>query len=76
MLNAYREREAQFKQVYLGKALALRDELIKRYIQIGVVPPKSQNGVIAFDYQSLAGPDPIGEAATYLETLARELPDK
>jgi hypothetical protein len=76
-LKQYREREQDFKQVYLGTALALRDELIKRYIRVGAVPPKPARGMNAvFDDQTLAGPDAIGDAATYLEQLARELPDK
>jgi hypothetical protein len=76
-LNDYRQREQDFKQVYLGTLLALRDELVNRYIRVGAVPPKLERGTsTVFEFQSLAGADPIGEAATYLEQLARELPDK
>ncbi len=76
MLSDYRQREQDFKQVYLGTAVALRDELINRYIRVGAVPPKPLRWNTVFENQALAGVDPIGEAATYLEQLARELPDK
>lgn len=77
LLQAYKQRDDDFKKVYLGTALALRDELTNRYIRVGAVPPKTPNGysISAFD-GILAGPDPVGEVAAYLEILARELPDK
>lgn len=66
--NARSEFEARFRPM----ALALREEMCRR---LGFFPPfPPDHHAVALDYGMLAGVHPIGEAAAYLERLARGLP--
>jgi len=60
---------AEFKNRFLGEAVYLKDELLKRLPQ---EPKPKQFQVVAFDGY-LVGPYPVSEAANYLELLARKL---
>lgn len=66
------EHQNRFRQRYLGKAVHLRDEMLRR-----VQPPPNfdSHRLIAFDGM-LAGPSPVSDAADYLEQLARSLPNE
>lgn len=67
--------ESEFQEKWLPAAQGLWDELCRRvgkpdYLgDLGTAPP------VALIYGSLAGADPLGEAATWLERLARKLPN-
>jgi hypothetical protein len=63
--------ELEFKNNFLGKAVYLRDELLKR-IPTKEQPKKEQYDFLAFD-GILSGPSPVSDAANYLEALARKL---
>jgi hypothetical protein len=60
-----------FRKNFLGEAIWLRDELLKR---LPPQPQQEKHKLIAFD-GFLAGPSPVGDAADYLEILARQLSD-
>ncbi len=61
----------EFRSKYLGQAVYLRNELLKR-LGGNALPVPERHEIIAFD-GFLAGPYPISAAADYLEQLARQL---
>jgi hypothetical protein len=66
--------EKAFKTQYLPKAIAIRDELLARQ---GLPAPEDYSSPtfsVALDRGMLAGVDPVGDAATVIERLARSLP--
>jgi hypothetical protein len=78
--NAYMQLNNQesygFQIALLPEAIDLRDELLQR-LPTSSVPTTTPDGtptyeLIAFQDQ-LAGPSPIGDAAVYLEELAKQL---
>jgi len=68
--------QAEYNDKFRGSALSLCNELRKRVPELaktlGIGPKKP----ILFDYGSFAGPDAIGNAADYLDQMARGLPVK
>lgn len=72
LLRRSNEHQNQFRQRYLGKAVHLRDEMLRR---VEHPPNLDSRRLIAFD-GILAGPSPVSDAADYLDQLARNLPDK
>jgi hypothetical protein len=63
--------ENEFRKQYLGEASAYRDELLRR---LNITPPKEEEMLPALR-GAIAGPDPLSDLGTYLERLARQLPD-
>jgi hypothetical protein len=77
--NQERTYENEFKKQLWGKSYTLRDELLGRLKQAGITPPSLALGPqsqakMVLDEGRLNGPGPIGNAANYLELLARALP--
>jgi hypothetical protein len=63
--------EYEFKSTILGDAIYARDELQHR---IGPPQPSLLFTMASGAFQGiLAGPDPVGDAAAYLESLAKQL---
>lgn len=63
------DKQNEFRNQYLGEALSLRDEILRRLHETYQDP---QHRLIAFE-GILAGPSPISDAADYLESIARRL---
>jgi len=62
--------EYEFKTNILGDAIYARDELLSRIAN----PPQQSADLSAAAFRGfLAGADPVGEAANYLERLAKQL---
>jgi hypothetical protein len=70
----HEQERLEFGNRFLARARALRDEMILKigYDPVGTGIARSQ--LIAFD-GILAGPNPISDAADYLELLASKLPE-
>lgn len=64
------QRQFEFGQNYRADALLLRDEMLRRLPK----QPKEQRPIVALDRGMLGGIRPVGEAADYLERLAKLLP--
>ena len=64
---------SEFGKRYRPKAIAIRNEMRSR---LGVIDTQTfEHDVIALDYNRLAGPWPISNAAANLQRLANELPN-
>ena len=79
IIRANEEHENQFKKQLWGNAYALRTELLLRLKQAGIIAPTMPIGpqadaTITLDEGRLLVPEPITDAANYLELLARALP--
>lgn len=72
LLRRSNEHNNQFRQRYLGRAVHLRDEMLRR---VEHPPNFDSHRLIAFDGM-LAGPSPVSDAADYLDQLARNLPNE
>jgi hypothetical protein len=80
LFSVFRELDSQirsefqnaFNQQFLVSARLIRDEILRRLPP----QPKPKESIIALEYGSLAGPNPVTEAANYIESLARMLPVK
>ena len=76
----YRQKEEQvrfqYEQIYRSSIMAdaayARRELLSRIGGDGFLQPREKGKSIAID-GIMAGPDPIGESADYLEALVRRL---
>ncbi|MBE0556195.1 MAG: hypothetical protein IH628_03095, partial [Proteobacteria bacterium] len=66
--------ESEYNARFRGTALSLRDELRKRIPGIAKSIESDRRQQVLLDHGMFAGPDPIGEAADYLDQLARGLP--
>lgn len=67
------EANYNFRHQFLPEATALRGEMARR---LGITQPfATDHRTVALDYGMLAGVSPISDAAIYLETLARQLPN-
>ncbi|RVE83326.1 hypothetical protein [Sinorhizobium meliloti] len=64
------EQNHHWQTVFQPTALALEEAILHR---LGRKKNPLERGDTAIDYGTLAGPDPVTEAANYLERLAREL---
>jgi hypothetical protein len=65
------EYDNEFRKRYQGESISYRDELLRR---LNIIAPQEEKNVIALQ-GFLAGPSPISDLSTYLETLARQLPE-
>ena len=68
LISQQQNRTLEFQTRYRASAIALRDELLRR------LPEQKPLNLPALDHGMLAGVHPVGEAADYLERLAKLLP--
>jgi hypothetical protein len=66
--------QTRFRQQFQGSAQAMVDELLRRLPEQSRIKP--QYPLPALEYGALAGAEPMGEVASYIEKLARTLPVK
>jgi hypothetical protein len=77
-LQLHAAQDNEFRDKYLGRGVAIRDQMLKR------IPPDKVPiddfmvgiGAAALQYGHLVGPRPLGTTADYLERLALALPMK
>jgi hypothetical protein len=77
------QRQNEFKNYFWGETLSIYNELIRRYKIAKKNPPDASEipfslagGLVAKEALTgrLAGPNPVGQLADYIEILARNLP--
>ena len=67
-------QDNEFRNKYLGRAVSLRDQMLKRIPPDKV--PQVDNGSASLDFGHLLGATTIGRVADFLEQLALRLPMK
>lgn len=73
LLSQSERQRHEFQSTLFPIARALYEELLKRTNGKGAAAQRDQMYDFVFEHGSLAGPDPLGEAAARLEQLARNL---
>jgi hypothetical protein len=76
MQQTYATQDNEFREKYLGRAVAARDQMLKR-IPLDKVPSDNfMHGPSSLEYGHLLGATTVGMIADYLERLALALPMK
>jgi hypothetical protein len=74
--QTYATQDNEFRQKYLGRAIAARDQMLKRIPPDKIPNVNPMHGPSSLDFGHLLGATTVGRVADYLEQLALALPMK